>query len=69
MIPLNRVTVFTGACIYAAQDNSASMSSPLEAKAQRTDGVLWHPRIREDGNVAGHVALIGTRLVWKVSLQ
>jgi WD40-like Beta Propeller Repeat len=57
----------TGAYIYTAQDNSRFHVVTARGESAAYDGVLWNPRVRDDGAVAGYVALSGNRLVWKVA--
>jgi hypothetical protein len=57
----------TGAYIYTAQDNSRFHVVTSTGESDAYEGVLWNPRIRDDGAVAGYVALNGGRLLWKVA--
>ena len=57
----------TGAYVYTAQDNARFHVITARGESDAYDGVLWNPRLREDGAVAGYVALKGNRLLWKVA--
>ena len=60
----------TGAYVYTAEDNARFYVITARGESAAYDGVLWNPRMRDDGAVAAYVALDGNRLLWKVaSLQ
>ena len=60
----------TGAYAYTAQDNSRFYVVTPRGESAAYEGVLWNPRVRDDGAAAGYVVVNGSQLLWKVvSLQ
>jgi len=56
----------SGAFVYTAEDNKGYYVVTTRGVSAKFGGVLWNPRISEDGAKAGFVALIDNQLWWKV---
>jgi hypothetical protein len=56
----------TGTYVYTGLKGGKFQVVTPRGASQKYDAALWRPRIREDGAVAGYVALVKDKLWWKV---